>query len=87
MRDGTYEGSMTIGHLTRRIEPFEAKTLTLKECCDTFDRLLRENMPDHQCRRSCVDWVTEETILGGFRSNRMNRCTLRASRWCVAAFL
>jgi hypothetical protein len=60
--DGTYEGSMVIGHLTRRIAPFTAKTITLKECCDTLDRWFWENMPDHQCRSGCFNWATQKTI-------------------------
>ena len=62
--DGTYEGGMVIGHLTRQIPPFIEKTVTLKECCNKLDQLFWENMPDHQCRSGCFDWHAFDAVFG-----------------------
>jgi hypothetical protein len=62
--DGTFEGSITFAHRDQPVPVrFSILTGTLKECCDRLDRQFEQNMPDHECRVGCINWVTEIAVM------------------------
>lgn len=45
LQDGTFEGRIDIGHMTRHFAPVVEKTETVAECCDKLDQRFWESMP------------------------------------------
>jgi hypothetical protein len=54
--DGTFEGRIDIGHVTRRFAGVVEITETVTECCERLEKRFSEIMSEHQCGSGCTTW-------------------------------
>lgn len=64
LQDGTFEGRIDIGHMTRRFPTIVENTETALECRKILDKRFSEVMPEHQCGSGCHDWQVADSDFG-----------------------